>query len=429
MAADNGMKLKGMESLHGSDPFRFFFFSELIKLPVYREKVGNKAGKLSDLVFLLKEPYPEVVGIYLEHGWGKPTELIPWSKVIKIEEDAIFVQSPDEGDTYPAFVDQPGWILMEEHLIGKTVLDIDGRRVEVVNDVHFLETRGTMLLVHVDFSFGGFFRRWGLGRFELVKSNLISWKYVQPLSVEDAVATDKVALSVTKHQMLELPSEDLADFLEELPNEEQQVLFSALDSEKAAETLMEAEPRAQRQIIANLREEKARKILSEMTTPQLAGLFTVLPHDDVTELMAYLDRETADHVRQILSEREITVRNLMAEDYVTSGPDDRVDDVLAKIKGSGMEPRSVSYVYVVNGDGRTLLGVADLRELVTTRGETPMSEVMSSPVVSAEEDDVQDDIEEMFAKYHYRMIPVVDAQDRILGVIYYNDVMKGSEHR
>jgi len=370
-----------------------------------------------------------VVGIYIEHGWGKPTELIPWSKVIKIEEDGIFVRPPDEGDTYPRFVDQPGWILMDKHLMGKTVLDIDGRRVEVVNDVHFLETRGTLLLVHVDFSFGGFFRRWGLGRLELVKSNLISWKYVQPLSVEDAVATDKVALSVTKHQMLELPSEDLADFLEELPGDEQQVLFSALDSEKAAEALMEAEPRAQRQIIANLREEKARKILSEMTVPQLAGLFSVLPHDDVTELMAYLDSDMAEKVREILSEREITVRNLMSQDYLLAKADEKAGEVLGRIRGTGLEPRSVSYIYVVNGDGRTLLGVVDLRELVMTPDEVVMSEVMSSPVVSAEEDDVQDDIEEMFAKYHYRMIPVVDGQDRILGVIYYNDVMKGAASR
>lgn len=425
MAADNGFKIKGIDQIHGSEQFRFFFFSELLKRPVCINTIKNRIGKLSDLVFLLKDPYPEVVGIYIEHGWGKPTELVPWSNVIKIEDDAIFVSPPENGEAFPPFVDQPGWILIEKHLMGKTVLDIDGRRVEVVNDVHFLETRNTLLLVHVDFSFGGFFRRWGFGRYELVKSNLISWRYIQPLSVEDAASTDKVTLSVTKKQMLELPSEDLADFLEELPGEEQQILFSALDSEKAAETLMEAEPRAQRQIIANLREEKARKILSEMTTPQLAGLFSVLPHDDVTELMAYLDKEQAARVREILSEREITVHNLMSPDYFLAQKTDMVGDVLAAVRASGREPRSISYIYIVNGDRRTLLGVVDLRELVTSPDNLPMTEVMSSPVVTAEEDDVQDDIEEMFAKYHYRMIPVVDGQDRILGVIYYNDVMKG----
>ncbi|MCK7479350.1 MAG: hypothetical protein M0C28_19825 [Candidatus Moduliflexus flocculans] len=202
---------------------------------------------------------------------------------------------------------------------------------------------------------------------KLVNSNLISWKYVQPLSVEDAVSTDKVALSVTKKQMLELPSEDLADFLEELPGEEQQVLFSALDNEKAAETLMEAEPRAQRQIIANLREEKARKILSEMSTPQLAGLFTVLPHDDVTELMAYLSKDQAERVRNILSQRDILARNIMSSDYVVAAENGHRSVMCLPPSGApSRRPKSISYIYVVNGDGQTLLGVVDLRELVLT---------------------------------------------------------------
>lgn len=422
MAADKNAKAKPVDQFHGFEQFRFLFFSELLKLPVCREKIKNRIGKLTDLVFLLKEPYPEAVGIYMEHGWGQPTEFIPWSKVMKIEDDAIFVRPPDEGEVYPPFVDQPGWILMDKHLMGKTVLDIDGRQVEVVNDVHFLETRGTLLLVHVDVSFGGFFRRWGLGKLELVSSNLISWKYVQPLSVEDAVSTDKVALSVTKKQMLELPSEDLADFLEELPGEEQQVLFSALDNEKAAETLMEAEPRAQRQIIANLREEKARKILSEMSTPQLAGLFSVLPHDDVTELMAYLSREQAERVRNILSQRDILARNIMSSDYVVAAKTDLVGDVMSSLRASELEPKSISYIYVVNGEGQTLVGVVDIRELILTRDNMTMGEVMTSPVVSAEEDDVQEDLVEMFVKYSYHMIPVVDRNDRLLGVLYHNDI-------
>jgi Mg/Co/Ni transporter MgtE len=54
-----------------------------------------------------------------------------------------------------------------------------------------------------------------------------------------------------------------------------------------------------------------------------------------------------------------------------------------------------------------------------------MSDIMVSPVVSAEEDDLREDLVELFAKYHYRMIPVVDPGDRMHGVIHYNDIMKG----
>ena len=413
----------------GLGSFRFLNFSKLLRRPVCAGKIKDRIGKLSDLVFALREPYPEAVGLYMEFGWGKPTQFIPWDRVVKIEDDAVFVRPPDSGAVYPPFVDQPGWMLVDAHLMGRTVLDTDGRRTEVVNDVHLLEAKGRLLLVHVDTSINGILRRWGLGGLKWVKDEFISWKYVQPLSVEDAAATDKVSLSVTRKQMLELPSEDLADALEELQGEEQQALFSALDSEKAAETLLEAEPRAQRQLIADLRKERARMILSEMSIPQLANLFSVLPHDDVTELMELLSPEDAAKIRAILSEREATAGALMSSEFVAVPPDMKVGPLVEQIRRSGREPDTISYVYVVNRDGRTLVGIVDLRELVLASDDALVSEIMTSPVVSAEEGDLQDDLAELFAKYHYRMIPIVDAQDRMLGVIRYNEIMAGTTTR
>ena len=427
--AEMNHKLRVPDLPHGIGSYRFIYFSELLKKPVCIGKIGNRIGRLTDIVFAGAEPYPEAVGIYIEHGWGKPTTFIPWNRVLRIEDDAIFVQPPDEGNEYPPFVDQPGWILMDKHLMGRTIVDMDDRRVEVVNDVHLLEAKGRFLLVHVDISFNGFLRRWGLGKLHWMKDDLISWKYVQPLSVEDAVSTDKVSLSVTRRQIHELPSEDLADMLEELGKEEKDALFSALDSEKAAETLAEAEPRTQRQIIAALRKERARNIFTEMTIPQLAGLFSVLPHDHVSELMALLTKDQADRVRAILSEREATAKGMMSSDFLTMVRETTVSEALAKIRQSSMEPESISYLYVVGENGQSLLGVIDLRELILASDDAKLGDIMIEPVVTAEEDDVQDDLSEMFAKYHYRMIPVVDGQDNILGVIRYNDIMKGVETR
>jgi CBS domain-containing protein/sporulation protein YlmC with PRC-barrel domain len=427
--AEMNQKLRVPDLPQGIGSYRFIYFSELLKKPICIGKIGNRIGRLTDLVFAVAEPYPDAIGIYIEHGWGKPTTFIPWNRVLRIEDDAIFVLPPDEGDEYPPFVDQPGWILMDKHLMGRTIVDMDDRRVEVVNDVHLLEAKGRFLLVHVDISFNGFLRRWGLGKLHWMKDDLISWKYVQPLSVEDAVSTDKVSLSVTRRQIHELPSEDLADMLEELGKEEKDALFSALDSEKAAETLAEAEPRTQRQIIAALRKERARNIFTEMTIPQLAGLFSVLPHDHVSELMALLAKDQADRVRSILSEREATARGMMSSDFLTMARETTVSEALMKIRQSSMEPESISYIYVVGENGQPLLGVIDLRELILAGDDVKLGDVMVEPVVTAEEDDVQDDLSEMFAKYHYRMIPVVDSQDNILGVIRYNDIMKGVETR
>ncbi len=81
----------------GTRVYRFLYFSQLLKRPVCAGKIKDRLGKLTDIVFRLAEPYPDAVGIYLEHGWGKPTEFIPWEKVIRIEDDAIFVAPPPDG--------------------------------------------------------------------------------------------------------------------------------------------------------------------------------------------------------------------------------------------------------------------------------------------------------------------------------------------
>jgi magnesium transporter len=295
-----------------------------------------------------------------------------------------------------------------------------------VNDVRLLEAKGQLLLIHVDTSFNGFLRRIGLCKRPWVKENLISWKYVQPLSVEDAVKTDKVSLSVTRSELKELPSEDLADALEELTGQEQQALFSALDSEKAAETLIEAEPRAQRQLVSALRRERAGQILGEMSVAQLARLLSVLSHDHMTSLLELLPAENAARIRSILSEQDARAKSLMDANYLSFPPSLKVGEALQAVRTSKLDRKDIAYCYVLSPDTRALLGTVDIRELLLADDRQELSDIMTFPVVSAEAEDVHEDLVEIFAKYRFRMIPVVDAEDRMLGVIRNADLMQGT---
>jgi CBS domain-containing protein/uncharacterized protein YrrD len=418
---------KTPEAAAGVKDFQTFYFSELLKRRVCAGKINRRLGRLTDLVFRLSDPYPEAVGIYISHGWGNPSEFIPWPKVVKIDDDAIFVQPP-EGGCYPPFVEQPDLLLVNEHLMGQTILDMDGRRTEVVNDVHLLESQGRMLIVHVDVSFNGFLRRWHVKWLAWRPDRFVSWKYVQPLSVVDT-ATDTMSLSITRQKMKELPSEDLADILEELTGREQQAVFSALDSDKAAEALMEAEPRAQRQLVAALRHERARTILSEMSVPQVADLLSILPHDDQVEMLGLLPQEQAARIRGIMADRESSAKALMSTDFLAMTKDVKVGQVLASIRTSGRDRHSIPYIYVVAGDQNVLAGVVDLRELLLAPDDKTLGDIMAAPVVSADEDILRDDLAALFSKYQYRMIPVVDARDHLLGVVHYKDIMKGLEAR
>src|SRR5208283_4959332 len=304
----------------GFEAFQLLYFSRLLGRRIRLEKSNRRNGRLTDLVFRLSEPYPDAVGILIEHGKGHPTELIPWAKVARIEDEAIFITPAETGNPYPPFVDQKGWILLNEHLMGQTILDTDGRRTEVVNDVHLLFSKGRMILVHVDISFNGFLRKWGLEHFATARDQFIAWRYVQPFSVEDHTK-DIVTLSVAREHALELPSEDLADALEVLSGDEQQAMFSALDPAKAAEVLGDAEPRAKRQLIAFLSEGKARQVLAIMSVMQIADFFSSLPHAKANELMKLLPPDRATRVTAILSNTDVPATTVMSERFIAFPPE------------------------------------------------------------------------------------------------------------
>jgi magnesium transporter len=296
----------------------------------------------------------------------------------------------------------------------------------VVNDVHLLFSKGRMILVHVDISFNGFLRKWGLERFATAGDRLISWRYVQPLSVEDHTK-DIVTLSVAREQALELPSEDLADALEVLSGEEQQAMFSALDPDKAAAVLGDAEPRAKRQLIAFLSEEKARQVLVRMSVLQIADFLSDLPHAKSAELMKLLPLARATRVHAIMSNVDVPAATLMSEKCFTFGQEAMAGDTLRSLRNAAGDNRNIACLYIVAGEGKHLQGVVDLRDLVVAPENACLGDLMISPVVTADHDCLREDLVALFAKYQFHMLPVVDSQNRLLGIIRNRDILKGTK--
>ena len=114
----------------------------------------------------------------------------------------------------------------------------------------------------------------------------------------------------------------------------------------------------------------------------------------------------------------------MSSDFVTAKKTTSVMEILKEIRGSHREPHSLSYLYLVD-DEKTLLGVVDIREIVLAADTVLLGDLMASPVVSAQSDDRREDLAELFARYQFHMIPIVDEHDRLVGVIHYRDIMKG----
>jgi len=115
----------------------------------------------------------------------------------------------------------------------------------------------------------------------------------------------------------------------------------------------------------------------------------------------------------------------MDQEYLSIGPEANVAEAKRLIRGSGLDYHGISYVYVQDASG-LVLGVVDARAILLAPNTATMESLMTSPVVSAEVDDMREDLAAMFRKYHFHMLPVVDAGDRIQGVVRYSDIMKPS---
>lgn len=332
---------QALSQVVGEKPdYRFYFLSELLKRPVTKIADGKRMGRVKDLVVELSTPYPQVVGLLVDHGWGKPHEYVLWSRVTSLTPHAVVVALQPDDPPYRPYVDQPGWILLNEHLMRQTILDIDGRRTKVVHDVHLLESNGRMLLVHVDVSFKGIMRRMGLSRFRRVQAQLISWRIFRPLTVEDT-ATDTVMLTVTRKQTKHMPSDDLTAALEEMKRQE-------------------------------------RAAAAGPTTASVD-----LP---------------------------------LSTDYVAVSGNTTASELLKALRAAPHRPDNVSALYVVASDN-SLRGVVDLAALVLAADDREAGTLMTSPADAVGVNDTREQIAKAFDRSDSRILPVVDAERRLVGVV------------
>src|SRR5260370_37984829 len=101
-----------------------------------------------------------------------------------------------------------------------------------------------------------------------------------------------------------------------------------------------------------------------------------------------------------------------------------VAQAIMRLRATGGEKEAVTYIYVLREPDNVLLGVVDLRDLVRTPEVTTLEDIMASPAVSADSDLVKQDLIDLFKKYQFRLFPVVDTADHLLGVIAYKDIMR-----
>jgi magnesium transporter len=383
---------------------------------------GKTLGKIWDLVVDLDLPHPEVMKLVWRRSWSLELFSNSWSEVLSVGDTHVVLKSEDHSARFTGSDGFPeSQIFLKDFLLDKQIVDINGAKVVRVNDLQFSSTNGKLALTQVDVGVRGLLRRLGfehilVGFFEWffdysIKEKFISWTYVQPLA-----DPNRLRLQVPQSRLAELHPADLADIIEDMDVHERAAVVAALSREVLADALEEMDPKVLVSIIEGMEPETAADVIEEMSPDEAADLIADLPEETASDILREMEPEYEEKVKDLLAHEEDEAGGLMTTQFIALSPDQTVLDALAYIRQHVDKIDAIYYTYVVDQDSR-LLGIVTLRELLANQIFTPLERLMTTRLMTAKLDDEAKDLAELFAKYGFRAIPVVDEENRLKGVI------------
>lgn len=215
---------------------------------------------------------------------------------------------------------------------------------------------------------------------------------------------------------------DIADAVDILDEDDRLRVFTLLDDETAGEVLDETEPEATSSLLKDLDSERAADILDEMPSDDAAEILAELPKKQADELIGLMEADEAADVQELLQYPEDSAGRLMTDEFISVGTEMAACDVLEMLRQTAPRAETVYYLYATDPSGE-LVGVLSLRDLVVATPETKVRDMMNTKVVKISAETDREEVARVVAKYDFLAVPVVDEQERLVGIITVDDII------
>lgn len=220
-----------------------------------------------------------------------------------------------------------------------------------------------------------------------------------------------------------LPAPDLAAVFEDLPAEKLPVLFRLCPKDLAADVFAELTPATQQQLIDGLTDTELKAVVDELFVDDATDLVEEMPANVVKRILAQADPATRRMINELLKYPEDSAGGVMTTELMALRPDMTVAQAMDAIRENGFDKETINNCYVTDSS-RRLVGVVSLRALVLAKNtEEPIEDLMDSNVVSVSTTTDQEDVSKLFEKYGFLAIPVVDAENRLVGIVTIDDAI------
>ena len=228
-----------------------------------------------------------------------------------------------------------------------------------------------------------------------------------------------------KSLLEEVHPQDLLALWDELKGEHRYVLLTLLPKDKAAEVFSNLPPETQAEYLKTLPPWRTRELLEELSLDDLADALQAVEEEDpelYRKLVEALDPKTRAEVEELTQYEEDEAGGLMTPEYVAVREGMTVEEVLRFLRRAAPDAETIYYLYVVDEAGR-LKGVLSLRDLIVTDPKTRVREIMNPKVVHVRTDTDQEEVARLMADYDFTVLPVVDEEGRLVGIVTVDDVL------
>lgn len=225
-----------------------------------------------------------------------------------------------------------------------------------------------------------------------------------------------------RRRLQDADAPDLAEIVEMLDEDEQQLFMAALNAEEAGEVLSMVDEATRGEIVDDMSRQELTGVVATMAPDDAADLLAELPDEQSEAVLGHLPTEQAAEVATLLQYEDDTAGGLMTPEFISVTQNTTVSDVVAELRKMDIaDEEGPFYIYVVD-EATRLLGLVPLHKLITVPPDTPVSAIMDPDLVTVSVDDDQEEVVNVIRRHDLPAVPVLDRAGRLVGRITHDDV-------
>ena len=236
------------------------------------------------------------------------------------------------------------------------------------------------------------------------------------------VLLDDKKFSTLRDILITMKPFDIAAVFENLQDEKMPILFRILPKELAAETFVEMDDETQEFLIHGFSDSELKEVVDELFVDDAVDLIEEMPANVVKRILRQADKDMRKQINELLKYPEGSAGSIMTTEFIVLRPDMTAEMAIKRIRRTGVDKETIYTCYVTDANNK-LIGITTVKDLLLAEDDELVKSIMEENVISVTTLADQEQVAQMFSNYNFLALPVVDNENRLVGIVTIDDAI------